>query len=358
MWNVVIRWFLWVCPILLLWFAGVWIGSPLPTSKSSHRPIGSFNVSSVYLLISKPQNAISVELIQQLQPATVYVAYPPSEEQHVRPAQQQLLLSTPAQWCPYDPFGDKQTNQKKAQACLHIIPSQIDGVIFNSYGAVGDGTIYQHSGLVGYKLLGNLALLHILLDHGRLKDGARIFFVGSESARGLPKMGFQVPNLGTSIESIQSYLTGSVYSTEVLYRWEQAYADLCAILVLYVKQLAKVYPQYYFGVISPGMTEESLNPNNSPNPSWTWRIQLWSFRNIFFPLLQHWEIAKTAREGASLLAHALLDWEEDYPSGTFVGAKNGTGGPLYDQSLLEGGKMFQDKHLQQITYQAVHPFVV
>jgi hypothetical protein len=182
-------------------------------------------------------------------------------------------------------------------------------------------------------------------------------------------MGFSVPNLGTSIESIQAHLTGSIYSssspsssnsvseTVTPYRWEQAYGDLCAILVLYIKHLAKLYPQYYLAIISPGMTEESLQPHNSPDPSWTWRFQLWMYRTILFPWLQRAEIAKTSYDGARLLARGLVmeDWE--YPSGTFVGAKSGTGGPVCDQSILEGGKMFRDATLQELAYKAVQPYI-
>jgi hypothetical protein len=82
-------------------------------------------------------------------------------------------------------------------------------------------------------------------------------------------------------------------------------------------------------------------------------------------LLQRWEIAKTSEEGALLMVRALLglspgqstrlSWE--YPTGTFVGAKSGTGGPISDQTTLEGGKMFLDEALQDTVFETVQQYL-
>jgi hypothetical protein len=347
------------------------------------------HTESTYLIVSKPQNSLTLAVIRQLYPASIYVAYPPSEEQHILAARRKLKSwaldeEDRVHWCPFDPFGPKENVKDSVQTCLEAIGSSkeeapsLDGVLFNSYGAVGDGTANEKTGLlplVEYKLVGNLILLNSVLDQAFLKAAARVIFVGSESARGLPKMGFPVPDLGSTVESIQSYLTGTAYLQQndhtssslssSTYRWEQAYADLCAIAVLYVRRLARDYPQIYFGVVSPGMTDESLNPENSPSPSLTWRMQLFFFRRVIFALLQKWEIAKTVDEGAQLLVRALLatiitqptNFAWEYPSGTFVGAKGGTGGPICDQTILAGGEMYLEQHLQDLAFQAVEPYL-
>lgn len=375
---------------------------------------------SIYIIVSKPQDSLTLAAIRQLYPASVFVAYPPSttEERHITAAQRKLKAWAHMQdddnderkdrhqvvkWCPFDPFGTKDIVKNNVQNCLEAVRihvahngaaneeedddsssssmmgmEMIDGILFNSYGAVGDGIANERTGLlplVEYKLIGNLIFLHTVLDQNVLKEGARVILVGSESARGLPRMGFPIPDLGSSVDSIQSYLTGSAYDIQQKnelgvkisssYRWEQAYADLCAIGVLYMRRLARDFPIFYFGAVSPGMTKESLNPDNSPSPSLAWRLQLFCFRCVVFPLLQRWEIAKTADEGAQLLVRALLaskisqppelSWE--YPSGTFVGAKGGTGGPVCDQTILEGGKMFLEERLQDLAYQAVQAYL-
>jgi hypothetical protein len=405
--NLTIRrifsWFVWVSPIFVLLGAQQFgfLKSLRSTSADSDSDsdtritkilfinqaaiaIPNHN-ESTYLIISKPQNSLTLAAIRQLSPALVYVAYPPSEKQHIAAARRKLKSSAlheedRVKWCPFDPFGPKESVKNNARSCLeairtHVDAQLIDGILFNSYGAVGDGTANETTGLlplVEYKLIGNLIFLNSVLDQDLLKKGARVIFVGSESARGLPKMGFPVPDLGSTVESIQSYLTGTSYiqqnndhTTSSTYRWEQAYADLCAITIFYMRRLARDYPHIYFGAVSPGMTEESLNPDNSPSPSSAWRLQLFFFRRILFVLLKKWEIAKTVDEGAELLVRALLatkitqptEFSWEYTSGTFVGAEGGTGGPICDQTILEGGKMYLEQHLQDLAYQAVQPYL-
>lgn len=352
------RRFVWLAPILIFGPAHIWSQISRSSLLRAYRdddPFpsleGSFNSSASYLIISKPQNSISISIIRQMQPATVIVAYPPSEANHVATARSKRIGQS-TEFCAFDPFGDSsKAVRENFQACLNVLPQKIDGVIFNAYGAVGDGTLSQHSNLVHYKLTSHLHILQALMDQHRLTSDARIIFVGSESARGLPKMGFPVPQLGNSVDSIRSFLTGTAYDQET-YRWEPAYADISAMLVLYVNSLAQSLPEMYFAVVSPGMTEESLSADNSPNPSLLWRLQLWTFRNLLFGLLYRWEIAKSSVQGASLVLAALLP-SYTYPSGTFVGALGGTGGPVGDQSQLTGSRMFRDEELQKLVYQAV-----
>lgn len=393
------RWIIWIWPIVVLLAARHLIGPPRyhPTPRDLLTlENASPSSSSVYIIISKPQNSLTLAAIKQLYPASIYVAYPPSEEHHLAAARVHLAatgLKLQVQWCPFEPFGPRETVQINMAPCLESIRSRhpdsitkVDGILFNSYGSVGGGLAnHETTGLLPlaeYKLIGNLIFLHALLDQhpSVLKDNARIIFVGSESARGLPKMGFPVPDLGSTVQSIQSFLTGSAYGQSrqndpeqsstngvdtTLYRWEQAYANLCAITILYMRRLARDYPQYYFGAVSPGMTEESFNPDNLPSPSSLWRIRLFVFHRVLFQLLQRWEIAKTSEEGAFLLVRGLLGWQYeksgslswDYPSGAFVGAKSGTGGPICDQTTLEGGKMFLNQTLQDLAFEAVRLYL-
>lgn len=124
----------------------------------------------------------------------------------------------------------------------------------------------------------------------------------------------------------------------------------------------------YLGIVSPGMTPESFNIAHVPEPartvSFRWKLWLCNRRWIF-GWLQRLEIAKPTKTAGALLAKALLNgptddpskehettsgdtatagsekareqgsrWDDFYPSGSFVGARSGTGGPLCEQSLL------------------------
>jgi hypothetical protein len=289
-------------------------------------------------------------MVQQLYPSNIFWVYPSSDEDQIAAIKERAPPS--AQFCAFDPIGETPEQIKENfKGCLNKLPTSIDGVIFNPYGAVGDGSLLQHRKLVQYKLTSPLVVLQILINKARLKPSARVLFVGSESARGLPQMGFPVPQLGESVASVRAFLTGDAYADET-YRWEQAYGDLSAVLVLYIKYLSTLRPKLYFAVVSPGMTDESFRADNSPNRSLLWRLQLWAFRNLLFGWLCRCEIAKTSSQGASVLLNALLP-EYSYSSGTFVGAMSGTGGPVGDQSMLPGGKMFLDERLQALVFEAV-----
>ena len=344
------RWIVWLAPVFLVLIAKSW-HDPRPASSDDLFPLlASFNRKATYLLVSKPQNMISINMLQKMDPATVYWAYPPSEAVHV--ATSQVAFPESIQFCVFDPFGEtREQFIGNFMECLNKLPTLIDGVIFNLYGAVGDGSLWQHSMLVQQKLTTPLEVLQILIDQARLTPNARIVFSGSESARGFPQMGFPVPQLGENVESIRSFLSGTAYEAAT-YRWESAYADLAAVLVLYVKHLSTLRPELYFAVVSPGMTDESFRADNSPNHSFSWRLQLWVFRNLLFGMLCRQEIAKTSAQGANLIVNALSP-EYSFSSGAFVGSMSGTGGPVGDQTQLPDGKMFLDERLQTLAYEAV-----
>lgn len=341
-----------------------------------------------YVIVSKPQSLLTLSTIRHLRHLTtaIYVAYPPSlvTLQQIKAAEKQLDIwgfdaeaMSKVHWCPFDPFGPKNEVRRNAQTCLKIMkkgfaastPSsnefQLDGVFFHSYGVIGDGKPSSLTGLlplVEYKLIGNLIFLDVLLEHQVIAVGARVVFLSSEAARGLPKMGFPVPKLGSSVKSIQLSLTGastiSGHSTDGDYSWKQTYAEISAIAVLVMRRLSRKYDQFYFAAVSPGMTEESLNPESSPNASLVWRLQLFVYRHLFFGLLRRLEIAKTVDDGSLLLFRALHLHEWTHPSGSFVGALSGTGGPIGDQTALSGGAMFRDERLQDLAYDTVQPYVV
>lgn len=184
-----------------------------------------------------------------------------------------------------------------------------------------------------------------------------------------------VPALGTTKESVEARLTGVAYNmhypndgnrfgiirkktnVKSSYQWEHAYANLSAIGVLYMSSLAKYYPHHYFGTVSPGMTQESLNPRHVDNASLGLVLKLLACRFLMFPLLKRWEIVQDIEDSAAYFKRALTGEDWDYPNGTFVGARRGTSGPICDQSSLPSGKIFLNQSMQQIAYEAVQNFL-
>jgi hypothetical protein len=335
----------------------------------------------VYVIVTKPQNSLSISTIRQLQSAKIYLAYPSSEEEAAEDAVKRLKAEKIEDiiLCVFDPFGSKEKVKTSAKNCIEKIIQQgkiIDGVLFNPYGCVGDGIPQSESGLLElaeYKLIGNAIFLQALFSEGLLKEGSRVIFAGTESARGLPKMGFPVPDLGTTPESVEAFLTGAAYLIQndpsdatneaaddqktTTFKWEHAYADLSATGVLFMSSMAKRHPNIYFGTVSAGMTQESLDPKHVPNPTLGFTIQMFIFRYIMFPLLKRWEIAQDVDDGAAYFQRALTGENWEYASGTFVGAKGGTGGPICDQATLSGGEMFLNESMQEIAYTVVQKYL-
>lgn len=267
---------------------------------------------------------------------------------------------------------------------------RIRGILFNQYGYVDDDTMsdslpFVASPLAQYKLLSTAILIETLedlaLQHTKLPQEddmtkssqlfdseMRIIAVGTEAARGLPKMGFPEPIIAKADDDIVTILTSAA---TLMDSWEMTYGQLSALQVLYCKALAGTkqplrqpmdgsFSHWFYGVVSPGMTPESFHVKHVPPKARTvgFRLKMILCRYIMFPLLRKMEIAKTVDDAGRLLAAALLGRKEfGYPSGCFVGAKSGTGGPLCEQSILEGGKQLADPELQALTYQVVQKFI-
>jgi len=229
----------------------------------------------------------------------------------------------------------------------------------------------------------------------------RVVVVGTEAARGLPRMGIPVPDLQQEVEDESSIRNRLLLAPKQQMQmkmqqpmphsdepttatknagasWESEYAEMNAMSVLYFKALAASLSEQNdknknccVGIVSPGMTEESMKLEHVPGSGRTlaFRAKLWLCRlPRVFAWLRAQEIAKTSDEGGALLVRALLNdpieegdahrntnhkvrnsssdgngngndetvlrWDDVYPTGFFVGAKSGTGGPLCEQALL------------------------
>ena len=320
----------------------------------------------------------------------------------------------------FDPFGNPSSIRKSCEACLTEIQRELlqftatesnatrndtlsakinlRGILFNPYGCPPTDTdrsqkaiLPNHSlsPLGAYKLLSTAIFTDLAIstrstmiqipvaDIEKTQDykssavdsideetpSLRIITVGTEAARGLPGMGIPVPNLKDATDSIirKKLLLDGPFHSESRSNWEEKYAEMSALAVLYFKALETktqtAIHNLYLGTISPGMTPESFNIAHVPRAAriLAFRIKLWLCRRRWvFEFLQKCEIAKSTEQAGSLLATALLNapidtnqkpndskqsrekvqWDDLYPSGSFVGAKSGTGGPLCEQSLL------------------------
>ena len=320
----------------------------------------------------------------------------------------------------FDPFGNPSSIRKSCETCLTGIQRELlqfmaaesnaasndtlsakinlRGILFNPYGCPPTDTDRSQKAILpnhslspvgSYKLLSIAIFTDLALstrsttiqipvaDIEKTQDykssaidnideetpSLRIIIVGTEAARGLPKMGIPIPNLMDATDSIirKKLLLDLPSHSDTSSNWEEKYAEMSALAVLYFKALKTktqtAIHNLYLGTVSPGMTPESFNITHVPRAARTlaFRIKLWLCRRKWvFEFLQKCEIAKSIEEAGSILATALLNapietnkkpndskqsretvqWDDVYPSGSFVGAKSGTGGPLCEQSLL------------------------
>jgi hypothetical protein len=359
----------------------------------------------VYVIVSHPDNSLSVEVAKLLQPAIIYwiVLCAPGRQQQQQQLQRKLvhlkrhnLLGHFSYW---NVYGTWEQLQQSANDCWDKLRNDLSnnecdvrlcGVLFNQYGYSdsnsSNNTASFLSPLALYKLLSTVVWMDTLLalatrqqhlreNHHdrtassrsgssstlRLSPSLRIVAVGTEAARGLPRMGFPVPTVDCTEDCVRNILCGDDTSS-----WERDYAEVNALLVLYLKALAAVTRSaeatrdWYVGIVSPGMTQESLQVRHVPWQARTllFRLKLLLCRHLWFGRLVKMEIAKTVEEGGRLLTDALLGREGGpfcivYPSGSFVGARSGTGGPLCEQSELDSGKFLEDFQLQQLVYDVV-----
>jgi hypothetical protein len=262
----------------------------------------------------------------------------------------------------FDPFGSKVKVSDSALKLIETIEeTHIDATLLNSNGAGSDneGIARPESGdieLAEHKLVGTGILVNLLLEKGLLGEGSRVLYSSSESAQELPKMGFPAPKLEPTIQPFVSHMDGSGYETKP-FQWQHAYAYICCILALYVAAMARKHPKVYFTVVSPGITQDSFNTDDTPAPTIGLRIKLILYLHFFLSLLKKYDIAQDYTDAAKRFLQAMTGTEWEYPSGTFVAAKSGTGGPVCDQFEVPNGQGFRDITMKDLTYEAVGTFL-
>ena len=346
------------------------------------------NCTKVYLVVTEPLDLIGVDAARQLSalPDTAHVvmAFPKREECHVNKTLAKLRRALDGDsrqdsffrvvWFDSSNPSTKSAlsaDARKLAESIYKSFKRLDGIMLNSHGTGNlqkgedPGVPRKGSGLIPMaekKLFGNVISLDRLLESRLIDNGSRVVFAGTEAARGLPKMGFPVPNeLQPSQVVMEQYLNGSIYDSP--FRYESAYGYIGAILALYVAACGKKHPKIFFSTVSPGMTQESLKVIHLPHPTLFDWITMFIFRVILFPvILKRYKIAHDYSVGASYFVQALTgtgEWgqKSEYESGVFVAAFKGTSGPIGDQYHVPNGTIFRDEALQETAYETVRKFL-
>lgn len=222
------------------------------------------------------------------------------------------------------------TDLDSVRAAVSSLPQPIDAVVLNAGGSGGktpmalNGNGVTH--LMAQNVLGHMALLEGLLKSGKLTQTA--VFLGSEAARGVPKMQIKRPTLPTSsVDEFSDIITGKVYAGKKLDIFS-AYGEAKFVGVLWMSSLARQYPNLRLLSISPGGTKGTEAASDlSPLMRFFYN---YIFQPIIGPLLG---LVHSLETGSQRIADGLAD--ESLLSGHFYGSKaNVLVGPLVDQSEI------------------------
>jgi hypothetical protein len=177
--------------------------------------------------------------------------------------------------------------------------------------------------LFAQNVLGHSVLLEGMLASGQLSQVA--IFVGSEGARGVPKMGIKRPALATSsVDEFADIATGRAYVGQKLDIFS-AYGAAKYVGALWMSSLARQFPNVRLLTISPGGTQGTEAANSLPAP------MRFFYNRVYMPILAPaLGLAHSLETGSKRIVGSLTD--DSLVSGHFYGSKANTlTGPLVDQ---------------------------
>jgi len=240
---------------------------------------------------------------------------------------------------------------KSVRSAAAGLREPIDALVMNAGGSGGPSPLRLTKDgvteIFATNVLGHVALFEALVKAGLLKKTA--VYLGSEAARGVPKMRMKRPALPTSsTEDFADVITGRDFAGKKL-DGALAYGEVKYIAALWMAFQATVHPELRLITMSPGNTQGTEIANGMPLP--VRLLMKYIMMPIVAPLMS---MAHTLETGANRIVAALTD--PTLRSGVFYGSAPQTlTGPIVDQS-----EIFSDlasPAIQRSADQAVHQFL-
>jgi len=231
-------------------------------------------------------------------------------------------------------------------AALNRLKDPIDAIVMNAGGFGGEKPMrITEDGvteLFAQNVLGHVVLLERLLGSGQLTQAA--IFVGSEAARGVPKIGIKRPASGSS-EEFGKVISGKAYVGKTLDVFS-AYGEVKQIGTLWMSHVARRYPALRILTISPGGTKGTQAANSQPAP-----IRVF-YNYIFLPILGPiLGLVHSLETGAARIVNGLFN--DSLLSGHFYACKADTlTGPMVDQQVIMPD--LGDQALQRMASEAIY----
>ena len=196
-------------------------------------------------------------------------------------------------------------------------------------------------------VLGHVVLLEGLLQAGKL--GRAAVYVGSEAARGIPKLGMKRPTLANSSADEFASLCDGTYFRGRKADGTLAYGQVKYVAALWMSATARCHPHLRLLTVSPGNTRGTEGARDLPLPL---RLLLkYLLMPVVMPLFG---LVHDLEAGAKRLVDGLHDTA--LRSGVFYASQaNALTGPMTDQSEIFpdlANPLYQD-HASE----AVHRFI-
>ncbi len=231
------------------------------------------------------------------------------------------------------------------RAGLAAIDGSVDALVMNA-GVIGPQSMKLTADGVttvfATNVLGHVVLLEGLLAEGRLGEVAVL--VGSEAARGVPKLRMKRPSfVTTSADELATVIDGSYFAGRKV-DFNLAFGQVKYVGALWMAYLARQHPDRRFITVSPGGTTGTQAANDL-------KLPLRLAAKYVMPALG---ITHKLDVGARRLVDGVAD--PTLSSGVFyASAANTTTGPLVDQADIFpdlANPSFQD-HANE----AIHRFI-
>ena len=231
------------------------------------------------------------------------------------------------------------------------LPEPIDDLVMNAGGIGGktplaltkDGVTH----IFAANVLGHVALLEGLIKASKLRRAA--VYVGSEAARGVPKLGMKRPILlSGSVDEFASLCDGTYFRGHKADA-TLAYGQVKLVGAMWMASLARQHPNLRFITMSPGNTSGTEVARDLALP-----LRLLMQRVLVPFVMPLFGIVQTVDKGAKRYVAALND--AALTSGAFYASKaDALTGPVVDQGTImpELANMVYQDHAQE----AVHRFV-
>jgi NAD(P)-dependent dehydrogenase (short-subunit alcohol dehydrogenase family) len=232
------------------------------------------------------------------------------------------------------------------RAGLAAINGSIDALVMNA-GVIGDKTLMELTPdgvtkLFATDVLGHAAFLEGLLTENRLGEVA--VFVGSEAARGIPKLRFKRPSFAaTSTDELATVIDGS-YFADRKYDPNLAFGQVKYIGALWMAHLARQYPDLRLITVSPGNTTGTQAADGAALP----------LRIAAKHIMPHLGISHELEVGSKRLVDGVID--PTLSSGVFYASAAGRlKGPMVDQADILPD--FANPTFQDHANEAIHRFI-